>query len=68
VPEVWLSTNEGLHVPVIPFCDVEVNDGTFAPAQIERFVPKLNAGVMFGFTVTLNVVAVAHGPDDGVNV
>jgi hypothetical protein len=55
-----LSTDDGLHVPVIPFCDVEANDGTVPPAQMVRLVPKLNAGVMFGLTVSANVVEVAH--------
>jgi hypothetical protein len=31
-------------------------------------VPKLNVGVMFGFTVTVNVAVVAHCPAVGVNV
>ena len=53
---------QGLHVPAIPFCDVEGNDGTFPPAQMERLVPKLNVGVMFGLTVTANVAVVAHCP------
>ena len=68
VPEFWLSTTEGLHVPVIPFVDVVGSVGTAAPAQMERLVPKLNVGVIFGLTVTLNVVVVAHCPAVGVNV
>jgi hypothetical protein len=50
----------GLHVPVIPFTDVPGNVGTVPPVQMESAVPKLNVGVMFGFTVTVNVVVVAH--------
>ncbi len=38
------------------------------PAQIVRVVPKLNVGVMFGLTVTVNVVVVAHWPAAGENV
>ena len=38
------------------------------PAQMVRLVPKLNVGVTFGFTVTVNVVVVAHNPVVGVNV
>ena len=38
------------------------------PAQMVRLVPKLNVGVTFGFTVTVNVVVVAHNPAVGVNV
>lgn len=59
-PEFWLSTTDGLQVPVIPFVEVVGNDGTVPPAQIVRLVPKLNVGVIFGFTVTVNVVPVAH--------
>ena len=55
-------------MPVIPFCDVAGNDGTVAPAQIARLVPKGNVGVMFGLTVTANDVDVAHCPGSGVNV
>jgi hypothetical protein len=42
--------------------------GTDPPAQMVRFVPKLNVGVMFGFTVTVNVVGFAHCPAVGVKV
>jgi len=63
-----LSTTEGLHVPVIPFVDVVGNAGTVPPAQIVKLVPKLNTGTILGLTVTVNVVVVAHGPADGVNV
>jgi hypothetical protein len=62
VPEFWLSTAEGLHVPVIPFVDVVVSAGTVSPAQIVRLVPKLNVGVMFGLTVTVDVAGFAHKP------
>jgi hypothetical protein len=58
----------GLHVPVIPLSDVVGNVGTELPAQIVNEVPKLNVGVMFGFTVTLNVNGVAHTPAAGVKV
>jgi len=63
-----LSTTEGLHVPVIPFDDVVGKVGTVPPAQMVRVVPKLNAGVMFGLTVTANDALVAHCPAVGVNV
>jgi hypothetical protein len=66
--ETWLSTVEGLHVPVMLFVDAEGSVGTVAPLQIVRTVPKLNAGVLFGFTVTEKVVVVAHKPAVGVNV
>jgi NADH:ubiquinone oxidoreductase subunit 4 (subunit M) len=48
--------------------DVVGKEGTIAPAQIVREVPKLNAGVMFGFTVTVKAVPFAHWLPDGVNV
>jgi hypothetical protein len=68
VPVVLLSIVAGVQVPVMPLFDVEGSDGTLAPAQILRVVPKLKPGVMFGFTVTLNVAGLAHTPELGVNV
>ena len=68
VPEFWLSTVAGLHVPVIPFNDVVGNVGTASPAQMDAEVPKLNVGVILGFTVTLKVAGLAHCPALGVNV
>jgi hypothetical protein len=47
-------------VPVIPLVDVAGNVGTIPPAQIVSDVPKLNVGGMFGFTVTVKLVVVAH--------
>ena len=63
-----MSTVEGLHVPVIALSEVPGSAGTAPPAHIVRAVPKLNVGVMFGFTVTVKVVVVAHKPAVGVNV
>jgi hypothetical protein len=63
-----LSTDDGLQLPVIPFVDVVVKVGTDAPAHMVVEVPKLNVGVIFGLTVTVNVVDVAHCPAVGVNV
>lgn len=63
-----MSTTAGLHVPGTPFTDVAGNTGTAAFAQIVNDVPKLNVGVVFGVTVTVNVVAVAQTPIAGVNV
>lgn len=68
MPEFWLSTTEGLHVPVMPFVDVVGKPGTVSPAQIVRPVPKLNVGIILGSTVTVNVAVVAHSPAVGVNV
>ena len=63
-----LLTVAGLHVPVMPFVDVVGNAGTVPPLQIVKLVPKLNVGVIFGFTVTVNVAGNAHCPAVGVNV
>ena len=48
--------------------DVAGKVGTPPPAHIVKEVPKLNVGVMFEVTVTVNVVVVAHNPAVGVNV
>lgn len=63
-----LSIAEGLHVPVIPLFDVVGKPGTLAPAHIVKDVPKLKAGVIFGLTVTVNIVGNAHCPAVGVKV
>ena len=67
-PEAWLSTVDGLHVPVILLVDVVGSVGTVPPAHTVKVVPKLNVGVTLGVTVTVNVVVVAHCPAVGVNV
>ena len=63
-----MSTDAGVQLPVIPLDEVLGKEGTVAPAQMVIELPKLNVGVMFGFTVTVNVVVVAHCPEDGVKV
>jgi hypothetical protein len=68
VTEFWLSTVAGLHVPVTPFDEVAGNTGAVDPAQIVIAGPKLNTGVTFGFTVTVNVAATAQRPEVGVKV
>ena len=68
VPELALSTEAGLHVPVIPFCDVAGNEGTAPPLQILKDVPKAKVGVMLGATVTVNEIELAHCPLVGVKV
>lgn len=68
VPDVWLSTTAGLHVPVIPFVEVVGNTGAVAPLQMIAAVPKLNAGVILALTFTLNVTGNAHKPAAGVKV
>ena len=67
-PEAWLSTVEGLQVPLIALSDVVGSVGTIPPAHIVSVVPKLNVDVTLGVTVTVNVVATAHCPAVGVNV
>ena len=54
-PGFWLSTTDGVHIPVIPFVDVVGNVGTVPPAQIVSNIPKLNVGVIFAFIVVVNV-------------
>lgn len=58
----------GLHVPVIPLVDDVGNVGTVPLLQIVNAVPKLNDGVIFGATVTVNVAGFAHCPAVGVKV
>ena len=55
-----LLTVAGLQVPVMPLVEVPGSAGTVPPEQMLSDVPKLNVGVIFGATVTLNVVVVAH--------
>ena len=48
----------GLHVPVILLVDVVGRVGAVAPEQIGTIA--VNVGTMFGLTVTLKVIVVAH--------
>ena len=50
--------NAGAHVPVIPLLDVVGNADKVAPEQIGA--TALNVGVIFGLTVIVKVVVVAH--------
>ena len=56
----------GVQVPVIPLVDVVGNGANTAPEQMGA--TALKVGVMFGFTVIINVVVVAHWPAVGVKV
>ena len=56
----------GAHVPVIPLVEVVGNAVSVAPEQIGA--TAVNVGVMFGLTVIVNVVVVAHCPAVGVKV
>ena len=50
--------NAGAQVPVIPLLDVVGRAVSVAPEQIGA--TAVNVGVMFGLTVMVNVVVVAH--------
>ena len=63
---VAVLSSAGAHVPVIPLLDVVGNGFNVPPEQIGA--TALNVGVMFGLTVMVNVVVVAHCPAVGVNV
>ena len=67
VPVFRLSTTAGLHVPVIPLVDVAGRTGAIKPVQTDWKVPKLNAGVTIGLTVTVKVTGVTHCPAGAVN-
>ena len=56
----------GAHVPLIPLLEVVGNAVKVAPEQIGATAVKV--GVMFGFTVMVSVVVVAHCPALGVKV
>ncbi len=68
VPEFWLSTMEGLQVPIMPLPELPGRVGTPVPAHTDNDVPKLNAGTTLGVTVTENEVGAAQLPVAGVNV
>ena len=58
--------NAGAQVPVMPLFDVVGNAASAAPEQIAATGVKV--GVMFGLTVIVKVVVVAHSPAVGVKV
>ena len=66
VPLAVLLTAAGAQVPVMPLVDVVGNVGATAPEQIGATAAKV--GATLGFTVTVNVVVVAHCPASGVKV
>ena len=53
-------------MPVMPLVDVVGNGANTAPEQMAA--TAVNVGAMFGLTVIVNVVVVAHCPTVGVNV
>jgi hypothetical protein len=68
VPEIVLSTVDGLHVPLIPLLEVVGNVGAEPPLHIVSVVPNAKVGVIIGFIVTVNVALFAHCPLLGVKV
>ena len=58
--------NAGDQTPVMVLFDVVGNAASGSPEQIGA--TALKVGVMFGFTVMVRVVVVAHCPAAGVNV
>ena len=63
---VVVLLSAGVHMPVILLVDIVGNGVRVAPAQIGA--TALKVGVIFGLTVIVNVVVVAHCPIVGVNV
>jgi len=63
---VTVLSKAGHQVPVMPFVEVVGNGANATPEQIAEM--ELKVGVMFGVTVIVNVVVVAHCPAVGVNV
>ena len=45
---------------MIPLDEAAGSEGTVSFSHIVKVVPKLNAGVILGLTVTVNVVGNAH--------
>ena len=63
---VVVLSKVGDHVPVMPLVDVVGNADKVAPEHIGA--TALNVGVIFGLTVIVSVVVVAHCPAVGVKV
>ena len=59
-------SSAGAHVPVMPLLEVVGRAVKVAPEQIGA--TAVNVGVIFGLTVIVNVVVVAHCPAVGVKV
>ena len=55
---VAVLLSAGAHVPVIPLFDVVGNAANGSPEQMGATAVKV--GVIFGLTVIVNVVVVAH--------
>ena len=61
-----MLSKAGAQEPVMPLLDVVGSAVKVAPEQIGA--TAVNAGVIFGLTVIVNVAVVAHCPAVGVNV
>ncbi|MET3886014.1 hypothetical protein [Niastella sp. OAS944] len=63
---VAVLLSAGAHVPVMPLLELVGNGERVAPEQMGA--TAVNVGVIFGLTVIVKVVVVAHCPAVGVNV
>ena len=63
---VFVLSNAGDQVPVIPLLEVVGNAASVPPAHIGAIA--VNVGVTIGFTTIVSVVAIAHPPLAGVKV
>ena len=63
---VAVLSKAGAQVPVMPLVEVVGSVDSVAPEHIGA--TALNVGVIFGLTVIVNVVVIAHCPAVGVNV
>jgi hypothetical protein len=63
---VAVLSKAGDHEPVIPLVDVVGSGTNVAPEHIGA--TAVNVGVIFGLTVIVSVVVVAHCPAVGVKV
>ena len=63
---VLLLSKAGAHVPVMPLLEVVGSGDSVVPEHIG--VTAVNVGAIFGLTVIVNVVVVAHCPAVGVKV
>ena len=63
---VAVLLSAGAQAPVMPLFEVVGNADKVAPEHIGA--TALKVGVIFGLTVIVNVVVVAHCPAVGVNV
>ena len=55
---VVVLSSAGAHVPVMPLLEIVGNGANAAPEQIGA--TAVNVGAMFGLTVMINVMVVAH--------